>query len=197
MKRPRNPKLKTTEKIHIICEGVTEKHYIEQLIKEFNLMTDNITIESLGGGGYTSIKNNIEKNRRLYNIVIIVCDLDRATQKKNEKLNLKALINLIENENLKNNIFLNCPEIEVWIAANIGVSSADLQQLGYEKGNTVCRFLRTQRGSYERACEHFAAVNLYYEKRSFKKGIYKEEAMSIPHSNLVYFVDYMKMLVKI
>lgn len=197
MKRPRKEKLKTTEKILIVCEGKTEESYINQLLKDSNLITANITVDSSAGGGYTNIKNYIERNKTLYSIILIVCDLDRATHKPVEKRNLKALINLIEKENLKNNIFLNNPEIEVWIAASINANPNELPALGYEKGNTVCRFLRDRQGSYERACQYFANSDLYYEKREFKKGHFNESMLVNPHSNLIYFIDYMRKLIRL
>ncbi|MDI9497095.1 MAG: hypothetical protein QM270_01245 [Bacillota bacterium] len=98
MKRPRRPKLKTTEKILIICEGETEQCYITQLLKQKNLMTASIHVTSHTGGGYTNIKNYIEKNRTLYSIILVVCDLDRAANKKIERRNLKSVITLLEKE---------------------------------------------------------------------------------------------------
>lgn len=196
MRRPRRAKLKTTEKVLVICEGETDECYISQLLKEYGLITANVTVASSSGGGYTNTKNYIERNGSLYSIILVVCDLDRAAHKDIEKRNLKSLINHLERENPKNNVFLNNPEIEVWIAANIGVSADTLQELGYEKGNTVCRFIREHKGSYEKACKQFADAELYFEKRGFGKGIYKEEAISTPHSNLVYFVDYMEILIR-
>lgn len=196
MRRPKKAKLKTTEKVLIICEGETDECYISQLLKDYSLITANVTVDSSAGGGYTNIKNYIERNRSLYSIILVVCDLDRAAHKDIEKRNLKSLINLLERENPKNNVFLNNPEIEIWIAACIGVSTDDLKELGYEKGNTVCRFLREHKGSYEKACEQFADAELYFEKVGFRKGIYKEEAISTPHSNLICFLDYMRLLIK-
>ncbi|MDI9497096.1 MAG: hypothetical protein QM270_01250 [Bacillota bacterium] len=97
---------------------------------------------------------------------------------------------------MKNNIFLSNPEIEIWIAACLGIHSEELDSLGYEKGNTVWTFLRQHQGNHETACEQLAEADLYFEKRDFKKkGIYRGEAILVPHSNLVYFIDYMKSLI--
>lgn len=199
MRRPRKgkAKLKTTEKVLIICEGETEQCYINQLLRDFNLTTANITVDHVGGGGYTNIRHYIERNRALYSIILVVCDLSRAAHKMTEKQRLKSLIRLIEDENLKNNIFLNSPEIEVWIAACVGADPRELQGLGYEKGNTVGRFLREYNGNYWQACKYFEHASMYFEKRDFRRGTYNEESLSTPHSNLVYFIEYMKALIRI
>jgi hypothetical protein len=197
VKRSQKTKLKTTEKILIICEGQTEESYINQLLKDFNLMTPNITIELASGGGYNNYKNYIERNKALYSIILVVCDLDRAAQHSAEKISLKSLIKLLQKENLKNNIFLSNPEIEVWFAACVGVKVEGLNALRYEKGKTVSKFLRANGGDYKKACKYFEGQDMYFEKRSFKRGIYKEKAITIPHSNLIYFIEYMEALIKI
>ncbi len=46
-------KLKTTITINIACEGITERYYTENLLKEYNLLTSNIKISNLEGKGFT------------------------------------------------------------------------------------------------------------------------------------------------
>ena len=71
-------KLKTTITINIACEGITEKSYIEGLLKEYNLFTPNITISNLGGKGMLPFISYFDNNEKLYKIFIFIIDLDRA-----------------------------------------------------------------------------------------------------------------------
>lgn len=196
MRRSRKDKLRTTKKILIICEGATEQSYINHLLNESDLMTSNIAIECADGGGYSNISNYVDRNMTLFSVILVICDLDRAEHKTVEKQNLKLLIRMLEKTNLENNTFLSCPSIEVWIAASIGECHDRLKSLGYVKGNTVGRFLRNRGGTYANACNYLSDASMYYVKRGFRKGIFYENAITSAHSNLIYFIDYMNVILR-
>ncbi|WP_099208254.1 RloB domain-containing protein [Urinicoccus timonensis] len=189
-------KLKTTEKITIICEGESEESYIKGLLTEFKLLTNNIEIIRIDGGGYSSARNYLMKNKKIINIALVVMDLDRCSSVSNEKKKLKSLILLLENLNGKNNIFLTYPNFEAWVAACLNCDESDLANKGYKKGNGVYKFIRNNGGSYENALKIFENNGLYYEKKSINKGIYYEENIKNKHSSLYYFIDYLKFLLE-
>ena len=66
--------IKTNLKILIVCEGLTESTYIEDLLGDIS----NIEIVSIDGAGYGKFKNYIESNEKLYKIFLVVADLDKA-----------------------------------------------------------------------------------------------------------------------
>lgn len=189
-------KLKTTEKITIICEGESEESYIRGLLTEFKLLTNNIEITRIDGGGYSSARNYLMKNKKIINIALVVMDLDRCSSVSNEKNKLKSLILLLEHLNDKNNIFLTYPNFEAWIAACLNCNESGLAKKGYKKGNGVYKFIRNNGGSYENALKIFENDGLYYEKKSVNKGIYYEENIKNKHSSLYYFIDYLKFLLE-
>lgn len=197
MKRKRTKrKLKTTVTINIACEGISEKSYIEGLLKEYNLFTPNITISNLGGKGMLPFISYFENNEKLYRIFIFIIDLDRARQKEIEFTNLNKLIDKVEKSNVKNNVFISNPDFEVFVAAAIGIDYDDLWNTKYEKGNGVYQFIRENDGTYERAVENLNNL-FYYDKHDVdKKGSKNKENLDINHSNLVYFTDYMKKLLE-
>lgn len=197
MKRKRTKrKLKTTVTINIACEGISEKSYIEGLLKEYNLFTPNITISNLGGKGMLPFISYFENNEKLYRIFIFIIDLDRARQKEIEFTNLNKLIDKVEKSNVKNNVFISNPDFEVFVAAAIGIDYDDLWNTKYEKGNGVYQFIKENDGTYDRAVKNLNNL-FYYDKQDVnKKGSKNKENLNINHSNLVYFTDYMKKLLE-
>lgn len=197
MKRKRTKrKLKTTVTINIACEGISEKSYIEGLLKEYNLFTPNITISNLGGKCMLPFISYFENNEKLYRIFIFIIDLDRARQKEIEFTNLNKLIDKVEKSNVKNNVFISNPDFEVFVAASIGIDYDDLWNTKYEKGNGVYQFIKENDGTYDRAVKNLNNL-FYYDKQDVnKKGSKNKENLNINHSNLVYFTDYMKKLLE-
>lgn len=197
MKRKRTKrKLKTTVTINIACEGISEKSYIEGLLKEYNLFTPNITISNLGGKGMLPFISYFENNEKLYRIFIFIIDLDRARQKEIEFTNLNKLIDKVEKSNVKNNVFISNPDFEVFVAASIGIDYDDLWNTKYEKGNGVYQFIKENDGTYDRAVKNLNNL-FYYDKQDVdEKGSKNKENLNINHSNLVYFTDYMKKLLE-
>ncbi|UHR03278.1 RloB domain-containing protein [Peptoniphilus sp. GNH] len=195
-RRNRKQKLKTTEKITIICEGESEESYIRGLIADNKLQTNNINFITINGGGYSTVKNYLEKNEKLINIVLVIMDLDRCSNVSNEKSKLKSLISLLEKLNTKNNIFLTFPNFESWIAACIKCEESELKRMGYKKGNSVYNFVRDNGGQYENGISKFMDLGVYFHKNNLNKGVYYEEYLDKKHSSLYYFVDYLKLILR-
>ncbi len=189
--RRKKRKLKTTVTVNIACEGISEKTYIENILKEYNLLTANITITNLEGKGMLPFISYYEKNEKLYRVFIFVIDLDRARQKDIELRNLNRLIDKLEKNNLRNNVFLSNPDFEVFVSAAIGIRYDEIWETKYVKGNGVYKFIKDNGGSYEKAVANLGD-KFYYEKQyTNKKGSKNKENLNINHSNLVYFIDYM------
>lgn len=195
MKRKRTKKkLKTTITVNIACEGISEKAYIENILRDYKLLTSNITISNLEGKGMLPFISYFEKNEKLYRIFIYVIDLDRARQKEIEFRNLNRLIDKLEKSNVKNNIFLSNPDFEVVVSAAIGVDYSDIWNTKYVKGNGVYKFIKDKGGSFEKAVSNLND-KFYYEKQDInKKGSKHKENLATNHSNLVYFISYMEKL---
>ena len=68
---------KPITKIKFLVEGITEKFYFKELLK-FKGYSAHLYIDDIGGGGYFAFTRVISKNKSLYDIVIIIADLDRA-----------------------------------------------------------------------------------------------------------------------
>lgn len=187
----RNTKLKTTEKILILCEGETEEGYINGLLSEYNLSTSNVEVQSLNGGGYSSVKKFLDKNKKILNIVLVIMDLDRSSSVSNEKAKLKSLIKTLENLNVKNNIFLTYPNFETWVAACLNCDEMELKKKGYQKGNAVYKFIRNNQGSYKTGVDVLSGREVYFEKKDYRTGVFYEEQIDKKHSALYYFIDYL------
>lgn len=197
MKRNRSKRrLKTTVTVNIACEGISERVYIENLLKEYGLSTPNITVSNLEGKGMLPTISYFEKNEKLYKIFIFVIDLDRAKQKEIELRNLNKLIDKVEKSNIKNNLFLSNPNFEVFVAASIGIDYEKLYINDYQKGNCVYKFIKSNHGDYEKAISKLPDKYYYDKKDLDKKGSKKVENLDVNHSNLVYFIDYMKILLE-
>ena len=64
--------IKTRLKILIVCEGLTESTYIEDLLGDVS----NVEIVSIDGAGYGKFKNYIESNEKLYTIFLSNPDIE-------------------------------------------------------------------------------------------------------------------------
>lgn len=189
-------KLKTTITINIACEGITERYYTENLLKEYNLLTSNIKISNLEGKGFTPFISYFEDNKKLFRVFIFIVDLDRAIQIEGEFHKLNKLIDKLENHNVNNTVFLSNPNFEIFVASAMGVEYDELDKMGYKKGNSVYKFIKDNGGSYKKAIDN-SNWEFYYDKQDINtKGSKNKENLKINHSNLVYFTDYMKKLLE-
>lgn len=197
----RKDKRKTKEekfKINFLVEGSTEKYYFTDFLKEISYKI-KIDITSINGGGYRDFKNNIDKNKHIYDIIIVIADMDRLEKLSHEKERLQELIKLLNKENLKNNIFLTNKNIEDWIKSTLKQKVSNLEEyLGYSgssKGkNDIYKRLCDKGSSFEKAQNFFKEEDLYYLKKDFEKGKIQEHNINKKQSNLIYFGDYLKKL---
>ena len=183
--------IKTRLKILIVCEGLTESTYIEDLLGDVS----NVEIVSIDGAGYGKFKNYIESNEKLYKVFLVVADLDKAqpdpqTRKTSNGYHLlNGLITYLHKLNKQNTIFLSNPDIEYWIACSIGQerhTKDDLESMGYRKGEYVATFLRAHNGKFNIAAQLANSNNANYTL--------KREYLELRQSNLTDFLTYIQML---
>jgi hypothetical protein len=192
--------IKTRLKILIVCEGLTESTYIEDLLGDVS----NVEIVSIDGAGYGKFKNYIESNEKLYKVFLVVADLDKAqpdpqTRKTSNGYHLlNGLITYLHKLNKQNTIFLSNPDIEYWIACSIGQESHtkdDLESMGYRKGEYVATFLRAHNGKFNIAAQLANSNNVYYRKAEPGANYtLKREYLELRQSNLTDFLTYIQML---
>lgn len=188
-------------KIKFLVEGITEKFYFKEFLK-YKGYSVHLDIDDIGGGGYFAFTREISKNKSLYDIVIIITDLDRITLHFGEKEKLLELISLLEKLNIKNNIFLTYKNIETWQMATLPYKINNLSfELGYSgksKGKEdIFQRLMNKGAEFEIGERKFNIENLYYTKRGLEKGKIKEENISKTQSNLIYFLEYLRDILKV
>ncbi|MBC2850005.1 hypothetical protein H5J22_00830 [Cetobacterium sp. 8H] len=197
----RTDKRKTKEekfKINFLVEGPTEKYYFTDFLKDISYKI-KIDIKSVNGGGYRDFKNDIDKNKHIYDIIIVIADMDRLEKLPHEKERLQELIKLLNRENLKNNIFLTNKNIEDWIKSTLKEKVVSLEgYLGYSGGSKgkedIYKRLCDKDSSFEKAQTCFKERDLYYLKKDFEKGKIEEGNINKKQSNLIYFIEYLKKL---
>ena len=188
-------------RVKFLVEGATEKFYFKELLRDegYSLHLD---IDDINGGGYFAFTREITKNKSLYDIVIVIADLDRASTHVGEKEKLSDLIILLEKLNIKNNIFLIYKNIETWQVATLPYKVNNLSsELGYSgktKGKEDIYQRLVDKGAiYTIAKTKFKESNLYYLKKELVKGIFNEENIVKTQSNLIYFLEYLKNVLEI
>lgn len=188
-------------RVKFLVEGATEKFYFKELLRDegYSLHLD---IDDINGGGYFAFTREITKNKSLYDIVIVIADLDRASTHIGEKEKLSDLIILLEKLNIKNNIFLTYKNIETWQVATLPYKVNNLSsELGYSgktKGKEDIYQRLVDKGAiYTIAKTKFRESNLYYLKKELVKGIFNEENIVKTQSNLIYFLEYLKNVLEI
>lgn len=182
-------------------EGITEKFYFKELLK-FKEYSIHLDIDDIGGGGYFTFTREITKNKSLYDIIIVIADLDRATLRSGEKEKLAELISLLEKLNIRNNIFLTYKNIETWqtvtLLYKINNLSFELGYSGKSKGKEdIFQRLMDKGAKFEIGERKFKLENLYYTKQNLEKGKIKEENISKTQSNLIYFLEYLRKILKV
>ena len=188
-------------RVKFLVEGATEKFYFKELLRDEGYFL-HLDIDDINGGGYFAFTREITKNKSLYDIVIVIADLDRASTHIGEKEKLSDLIILLEKLNIKNNIFLTYKNIETWQVATLPYKVNDLSsELGYSgktKGKEDIYQRLVDKGAiYTIAKTKFKESNLYYLKKELVKGIFNEENIVKTQSNLIYFLEYLKNVLEI
>lgn len=193
-KKRRPNRIKTSLKILVLCEGITDLTIIEGMIKGY----PNIRAESIDGGGFGKFEMFVDKNEKLYGVILIVADLDKAYEPSGLYL-LNKLVRRLHQVNRKNAVFLTGPDIEFWVACCLGDNTLSYEELkngGYEKGNRVNRFIADNGGSIEKALQVLGeGQKLYYVKDLPDEtyAIYPEYVRE-PQSNLINFSRYIQVL---
>lgn len=188
-------------RVKFLVEGATEKFYFKELLK-YEGYSLHLDIDDINGGGYFAFTREITKNKSLYDIVIVIADLDRASTHIGEKEKLSDLIILLEKLNIKNNIFLTYKNIETWQVATLPYKVNDLSsELGYSgksKGKEDIYQRLVDKGAiYTIAKTKFKESNLYYLKKELTKGTFNDENIAKIQSNLIYFLEYLKNVLEI
>lgn len=188
-------------RVKFLVEGATEKFYFKELLK-YEGYSLHLDIDDINGGGYFAFTREITKNKSLYDIVIVIADLDRASTHIGEKEKLSDLIILLEKLNIKNNIFLTYKNIETWQIATLPYKVNDLSsELGYSgksKGKEDIYQRLVDKGAvYTTAKVKFKESNLYYLKKGLTKGTFNDENIAKIQSNLIYFLEYLKNVLEI
>lgn len=195
-KMRREPKhLKTSVKIHILCEGETEEALLSNLLSKYN----TISIECFGGGGYSTAEKAFDSNISLYSVILLVMDLDKAQTKPVEKSILNRFITKIHKVDKRHCIFLSSPNIEYWVACSINKPKSylleDLKALGYNKGSTVNDFIKNCNGSYEQAKIVANSSKTYYSKSTPKSNFtLNPNYFTINQSNHSSLIEYINQL---
>lgn len=201
MKRQaRKPKkLNILGNIAILCEGQTEEIYLKDLLKGFK----KIEVFSLEGGGYKPMDQELPRYEDRYEVLLLVCDLDRANNNRGEMIQLNRLIGHLQKINKKNNIFLTFENIEYWFSCCIGDKSegASIAALsGYKKGLDALKFLKENNATYDKGVnllKNQEPSDYYFYKRSPNiKESPKTENVGVYQSTLWYLLDYIKVLQK-
>ena len=188
-------KLKSSVKIHILCEGETEEAHLGNILSSYR----NVSIECFGGGGYGRAESEFDRNSPLFSVILIVMDLDKAQNKSANRRLLNHLIDKIHRNDKGHCLFLTAPNIEYWVACCINQPDMyrleDLERMGYRKGATVIDFLREQHGSYDNASAIANSTNVYYCKLNPGANVsLKPEYLGYNQSNLASLVNYINLL---
>lgn len=192
----RAPKqLRSSVKIHILCEGETEEAHLGKILSSYR----NVSIECFGGGGYGRAESEFDRNNPLYSVILIVMDLDKAQNQPANRRLLNHLIDKIQRTDKRHCLFLTAPDIEYWVACCINQPDKyrleDLERMGYRKGATVTNFLREQHGSYENALAIANSTNVYYYKPNPRANVsLNPEYLWHNQSNLASLINYINLL---
>ena len=118
IRRPASPKRILKKRVLFLVEGKTEKNIIFHLFDRNDYPNISFSVKEYQGGGYADIRHWVAKRRDSLDIVFVICDLDRA-QEDTERKSLITTIKFLENENIRNNIFLSCPDFEQWMLCGL------------------------------------------------------------------------------
>lgn len=125
--------------IELLCEGKTEEHYFNGLIEELRSETGTkakIRIRSLEKRAYKNVSVLLE--REPYNSkVMVILDLDRACNNKQELKHLKKLISIIKDDRKNKFLFLTFSDFEDWLRHHFNDSAKNSKDNLYRKFDKV------------------------------------------------------------
>lgn len=201
--RPSSPKRPLGKSVLILVEGKkTEMNVIPNHVVKAAYPHLSINYGNYNGGGYIDIQNWITRHSASLDIVLVICDLDRAESGQNEQDTLCSVIHFLEKNNIKNNIFLTYPAFEDWLLHGLPFTQfRELYQcLGYQNirsqkadKNLWVHFIK-KGGTWETSKTWFKSKPLFYEKKDFQVGKINKDYISQPQSSLYYFDEYLKLL---
>lgn len=209
--RGEKPKKELKTTITFLVEGEkTERYVIPGMFNASEYKNiEGYKIKPFKGGSYSEITNWLEKHSQIEDVVLVVCDLDRASNhngdgNRAEQKELKKAIACSERLNIKNNFFLTYHNFEEWLAAGLHVKVKNLYTaLNYKstsKGKSDPKLLeryKKKKGDFAKAKQYFSRRLLFYTKRSCsKKGIIVDKNIDKVQSNLYYLEDYLENLDK-
>ncbi|PAF51993.1 RloB domain-containing protein [Helicobacter sp. 13S00477-4] len=178
-------------KVKILCEGESEKYYLTALLE--SLKSDNYDIAVQNN--YKTLNNLIQKNEKIYDIVIVVIDLDIAKDKQ-ELEYLKRLINTLKKRKDKSHIFLTHFDFEDWLRYHFKPflrKDKLAQRLGcknpqeLKSKQNIYKIIQSKDGDIKNAEEYFKNLPLFCSR---ELKIF-QEYQNTTQSNLYYFRDYM------
>jgi hypothetical protein len=211
-KRWKKPKKELKTKITFLVEGEkTERYIIPGMfdVAEYKNI-GSYKIEPFKGGSYSEITHWLERNNEVVDVVLVVCDLDRASNhtgagNKAEKKALKKAIDCSEGLNIKNNFFLTYPNFEEWLAAGLEVRREHLYKALNYKSTSECKSdpkllerYKKKNGDFAKAKKYFSRRKLlFYTKRNCSEnGKIVDKNIDKIQSNLYYLEDYLGKLDK-
>ncbi|MDA3046882.1 hypothetical protein OFO10_06895 [Campylobacter sp. VBCF_06 NA8] len=184
--------------IRVIVEGFSEENYINGL--KSDLLGDEFCfkIENVKGGGYKEIYKKLAQFRGTQIPVLIVTDLDRASQDTTELSNLANLIHKMQQFGKFNNIFLTFEKFETFLSANFNPFAKDFPKnlncdlKDLKNKVDLYEFLKRNGGKFENAKRYFdiRSENLCFCKISDKKAKFDEEKVALIQSSFVNFAEY-------
>ncbi|PAF53820.1 hypothetical protein BKH42_03570 [Helicobacter sp. 13S00482-2] len=184
-----NPK--NIRKIFILCEGKTEEIYLKGLFDGF-LPSSRYALNSTKKNSYKNFQYLIQRSEKLYDIFIVIMDLDRAKADETEYKHLEKLISVIKKRKNKSHIFLTHSNFEDWLRHHFKppIKKEKLaEKLGckdtgeLKSKEDIFQIIQNTGGSIENAEKYFKDLALFCDK---DLNIHKNNKNSL-QSNLFYF----------
>ncbi|MBQ9292365.1 MAG: hypothetical protein IJ211_03760 [Campylobacter sp.] len=187
--------------IRIIVEGFTERNYINGL--KNNYLSDDFKLDifNVRTGNYSEIYRKLKEFQGIEIPVLIVADLDRAADDKNELKYLEKLIGKMQQpqNGTFNNIFLTYKNFETFLSANFipfaknypkNLGNYTLQEL--KNKEDLYDLIKRNNGSFENAKSYFnnKINNLCFNKIDKKRAKFDKEKIHLEQSSFVNFIEY-------
>nr|DAS55616.1 MAG TPA: RloB-like protein [Caudoviricetes sp.] len=189
--------LSTSVKIMVLTEGQTEKNYLKELKNKLLDSSFKLEIENICNGNYASFLDKIAEYRGMETPILIVVDLDRASNDGAELKHLKELIDKLVKINKQNNIFLTYPNFETFLSAHFDLFCNNLKdRLGFRNSDEIksrpdiLNKIEQHGGDFENTKKHFNNNNLFYYKKDFSPALINKNNIRTKQSSLINFIDY-------
>lgn len=181
----------------VLTEGQTEKNYLKELKNKLLDSSFKLEIDNVYNGNYVSFLNKVAEYRGTETPILIVVDLDRASNDDAELKHLKELIDKLVKTNKQNNIFLTYPNFETFLSAHFDPFCNDLKgKLGLRNSDEIksrtdiLDKIENHGGNFKNTKKHLSDNNLFYNKSDFSSGLINKNNIRTKQSSLVNFIDY-------